>query len=86
MAGTPDQDRPAWVTIPSEEALRRALPFAPYDFGFLPAMTRLVMAHDRIGPFFGLLFGQIMFAPGKLTRGEREMVAAITAAAQDCHY
>lgn len=72
--------------MPSEEDLRRALPFAPYDFGFLPAMTRLVMAHDRIGPFFGLLFGQIMFAPGKLSRREREMVAAITAAAQDCHY
>lgn len=41
--------------MPSEEDLRRALPFASYDLGFLPAMTRLVMAHDRIGPFFGLL-------------------------------
>ena len=57
------------------------------DFGFLPAMTRLVMAHSRIGPAFGQLFAQIMFAPeGKLSRAEREMVAAVASGAQDCLY
>ena len=83
----------AWVHIPGNEALaamRRAAaaPGArhPYDFGFMPAMARLVIAHPRIGAQFGALFQQIMFAPGKLERREREMIAAVTAAAQDCHY
>jgi len=44
------------------------------------------MAHLQIAPFFGALFMQIMFAPGALSRREREMVAAVAAAAQDCHY
>lgn len=29
----------------------------PYDFGFLPAMGRLLRAHDRIGPTLADLFG-----------------------------
>ena len=79
----------AWVAIPSEEQIRRLIPRDskfPYDFGFIPAMVRLMAAHDRIGPAFGTLFGQIMFAPGHLDRREREMVAAVASAAQDCHY
>jgi AhpD family alkylhydroperoxidase len=28
----------------------------------------------------------VMFAPGSLSRAEREMIAATAAAAQDCHY
>ena len=80
----------AWVHMPSEDELRAAIPRGagfPYDFGFLPAMARLVRAHPRIGQAFGALFAQIMFSPeGKLSRAEREMVAAVSAAAQDCHY
>jgi hypothetical protein len=82
----------AWVQIPTDEELRARFPARdgarhPYDFGFWPAMARLVMAHGRIGPAFGALFAQIMFSPeGKLDRREREMVAAVAAAAQDCHY
>jgi len=80
----------AWVPLPSQEQMRALIPPGakfPYDFGFLPAMTRLVMAHGRIGPAFGQLFAQIMFSPeGKLSRAEREMVAAVAAAGQDCHY
>jgi hypothetical protein len=80
----------AWIHMPSEEEIRAGAPQMsghPYDFGFLPAMARLVRAHERIGQAFGMLFAQIMFHPeGKLTRREREMVAAVTAAAQDCHY
>ncbi len=78
----------AWVDLPSEAQVRTAMPPGPhpYDFGFLPAMARLIMAHDAIGPWFGALFGQIMFAPGRLDRREREMIAAVTAAVQDCHY
>ena len=80
----------AWVELPSEAQMRALIPpdtKFPYDFGFLPAMMRLIMAHKRIGPVFGPLFAQIMFSPeGALTRGEREMVAAVSAAAQDCRY
>ena len=80
----------AWVELPSQEQMREIFPRNannPYDFGFLPGMIRLVMAHKRIGSAFGALFAQIMFSPqGALTRGEREMVAAVTAAAQDCLY
>ena len=77
----------AWVAMLSEAEVRARLGSRPlYDFGFVPAMTRLIMAHDRIAPLFGALFFQIMFAPGSLDRREREMVAAVASAAQDCHY
>ena len=80
----------AWVRMPSEEELRAQIPQDanfPYDFGFYPAMMRLMSAHGRIGSAFGALFAQIMFSPeGELDRREREMVAAVAAAAQDCRY
>jgi hypothetical protein len=77
----------AWVRLPSEADVRALMPpDHPYDFGFLPAMARLVVAHEAIAPFFGALFSQIMFMPGHLSRREREMIAAVAAAAQDCHY
>ena len=83
---TPD----AWVQLPTQEQMRALIPADrsfPYDFGFLPAMVRLIMAHGRIGAAFVQLFAQIMFSPeGKLSRAEREMVASVTAAAQDCRY
>ena len=58
----------------------------PYDFGFVPAMTRLILSHPEIGQHFRPLYAQIMFKPGHLSRPEREMVAAVAAAAQDCFY
>ena len=80
----------AWVSIPTEAERRAQMPQgAPaggYDFGFLPAMGRLLSAHKEIGPAFGRLFRTIMFEPGHLSRQEREMVAAVAAVAQDCHY
>jgi alkylhydroperoxidase family enzyme len=86
----PEQPPDAWVKLPSQEQMRALIPpnsKFPYDFGFLPAMMRLIMAHERIGPAFGTLFAQIMFSPeGTLDRREREMVAAVASAAQDCHY
>lgn len=84
---TRDEQPKAWVQMPNEEQVRAWLGAGhPYDFGFVPAMTRLAGAHRRIAPFFGALFHQIMFAPGRLERREREMVAAVAAAAQDCRY
>ena len=79
----------AWVELASEEELRKQIPpdaKFPYDFGFLPAMMRLMRAHGRIGNAFGALFVQIMFLPGHLDRREREMVAAVAAVAQECRY
>ena len=77
----------AWVEMPSEEQIRAVLPGGhPYDFGFIAGMQRLIMSHMRIAPFFAGLFRQIMFEPGALSRAEREMVAAVAAAAQDCRY
>ena len=81
----------AWVQMPTNEEIMARLNAAgashPYDFGFFPAMGRLIAAHGRIGAAFGQLFAQIMFNPeGALSREEREMVAAVAAAAQDCHY
>ena len=84
----------AWVKIQSSDDMIGSLPAdrtAPvhaYDFGtFFPAMARLIMAHGRIGSKFGALFGEIMFSPdGTLDRREREMVAAVASAGQDCHY
>ena len=77
----------AWVTMPSEQDLRKIRPSGgPSDFGCLPAMARLIMTHPRFGPLFGALFSQIMFEPGQLDRREKEMVAAVAAATQDCFY
>lgn len=79
----------AWVRIPTEEEyLAKAPPGAKgaYEFGFVPAMGRLLATHPTIGRAFGNLYMQIMFAPGHLSRAEREMVAGVAAAAQDCHY
>lgn len=82
-----ERSRDAWVRLPSEAEVRALMPpDHPYDFGFLPAMARLITAHEAIAPFFGALFTQIMFMPGQLSRREREMIASVAAAAQDCHY
>ena len=81
------EPRDAWVEMPSAEDVRAMLGRGGvYDFGFVPAMTRLVLSHMDIAPHFGALFTQVMFAPGELERPEREMVAAVTAVAQDCFY
>ncbi len=81
----------AWVDLSHVAGLYSAIRAAdmrhPYDFGFMPAMARLIAAHGRIGQAFRALFSQIMFAPeGELTRHEREMVTAVAASAQDCFY
>lgn len=80
-----DRTREAWVAIAPPRATEG--PRRPgYDFGYVPAMGRLLAAHPEIGPPFARLFGQVMFGPGALDRSEREMVAAVAAAAQDCFY
>ena len=76
----------AWIELPGSEALGAMPADHPYNFGFNAAMYRLIGAHPRIGMAFGRLYARIMFSVGALTRLEREMVAGVAAAAQDCHY
>jgi alkylhydroperoxidase/carboxymuconolactone decarboxylase family protein YurZ len=87
MATAADPQGGAYVRLPTPEAMAAGRPGDhPYNFGFATGMGRLLMAHPRIGPAFQAMYAEIMFAPGALDRGEREMVAGVTAAAQFCHY
>jgi alkylhydroperoxidase/carboxymuconolactone decarboxylase family protein YurZ len=84
----PDADM-TFVTLPSEEEVRAQMPPGvknPYDFGFISRMSRLLSAHSRIGKAMRGAFNEIMFAPGALSRPEREMIAAVASAAQDCEF
>lgn len=75
----------AWVELPVPQDTGRGDDH-PYDFGFVPRMGRLLMAHPRIGQAFQDMYGAIMFAPSHLSRQEREMIAGVATAAQFCHY
>ncbi|HXO27002.1 MAG TPA: hypothetical protein VOA80_06645 [Thermoanaerobaculia bacterium] len=84
---TPDQG--PFIALPAEEELRERATSgykSPYDFGFIGDMSRLLAAHPRIGPAIQRAFQEIMFAPGALSRTEREMVAAVASAAQVCEF
>ena len=83
---TSNTPRDAFIELPSKESLAGSEVRGGYNVGFVANMGRLLRAHPRIGPRFLALFGEIMFAPGALDRREREMIAAVAAAAQDCHY
>lgn len=84
-----EKDRDAWIELPAEQEMLASFPADhPYSIGAgrVPAMARLIAAHPELAPYFQRLVARIMFGPGKLERAEREMVAAVAAAAQDCHY
>jgi alkylhydroperoxidase/carboxymuconolactone decarboxylase family protein YurZ len=49
-------------------------------------MIRMVRANPRLGKTLGAHYGEVMFGPGTLDRREREMIAAVASAAQDCTY
>ena len=77
----------AWVELPSDELLAPGRATGNhYDVDFVPNMGRLLATHERIGRPFAKLFGTIMFQPSALERREKEMIAAVASAAQDCHY
>jgi alkylhydroperoxidase/carboxymuconolactone decarboxylase family protein YurZ len=85
MSTTPEP----FIALPAEEEVRAQMPPKvknPYDFGFISGMSRLLSAHPRIGKAMRAAFYEIMFAPGALSRPEREMVAAVASAAQDCEF
>lgn len=90
MSSTEDR-REAWVRMPSEDEVRAAAagrthPYETFMGGVVARMARLLSAHPRIGPLFRQLSAELLFGPGALSRAEREMVAAVAAAAQDCVY
>jgi len=77
----------AWITLASAEetaALHgtevRVNPATVLNMG------RLLHTHPRIGPRFSALLREIMTGPGPLDAAERQMVASVAAAAQDCTY
>lgn len=81
----------AWVRLPAADEVRAAAqgrvhPYEAFLGGVVARMARLLAAHPRIGQAFRQLSAEILFGPGALSRAEREMVAAVTAAAQDCLY
>lgn len=84
-----DEQQP-FISLPTDEemrALSASSGAAPvYDFGFIGGMSRLLAAHGRIGKALQAAFYEMMFAPGALDRAEREMLAAVASAAQDCEY
>ena len=84
-----DEQKP-FITLPTDEqmrALRETSGVKPtYNFGFIGGMSRLLVAHERIGKALQAAFYEMMFAPGALERSEREMLAAVASAAQDCEY
>ncbi|PYQ59712.1 MAG: hypothetical protein DMF53_18335 [Acidobacteria bacterium] len=75
----------AFIRLVTPEELR-SRPAAPkpssYNFGYPSGMGRLLATHERIGRAMQAAFYEIMFAPGALTRAEREMLAAVASAAQ----
>ncbi len=85
--GETDERPVVWVALPASEEVEAGMPADhPYNIGPAMAMSRLSRAHPRIGKAFSRLFAEIMFQPGVLERRQREMVAAVAAAAQDCEY
>ena len=87
-----NHERPeAWVTIVAEDDVRaamggRRLPYEAYMGGVISRLARLLASHDLIGATFSGVGPRSLFGPGALSRAEREMVAAVASAAQDCHY
>ena len=86
-------DQQPFITLPSDEEMRVKAAKASgsgmkpvYNFGFVGGMSRLLAAHERIGKALQGAFYEMMFAPGALDRAEREMLAAVASAAQDCEY
>jgi Carboxymuconolactone decarboxylase family len=83
-------DQKPFITLPTDEEMRaireRSGARPTYNFGFIGGMSRLLVAHERIGKAMGAAFYEMMFAPGALSRAEREMLAAVASAAQDCEY
>lgn len=83
-------DQKPFINLPTDEqmlALREKFGTKPtYNFGFIGGMSRLLAAHGRIGKALQGAFYEMMFAPGALDRAEREMLAAVASAAQDCEY
>jgi hypothetical protein len=84
-----DEEQTTFIRLPTPEELKArpgGVRSSAYNFGFSTQMGRLAASHERIGPAMQAFFYEVMIAPGALSRAEREMLAAVTSAAQDCQY
>jgi hypothetical protein len=88
LTATGDPEHLPWIQDLADELVLWESSGAPgrWAFEFRPAMGRLLSAHPAIGPAFNTLYSEIMRGPGSLSRQEREMIATVAAAAQDCYY
>jgi hypothetical protein len=81
----------AWITLVShEEALARrprgGARRGRLELPTIANMGRLLMTHPRIGPAFNGLMREVMAGSETLSPAECQMIAAVSTAAQDCHY
>ncbi len=83
---TSESTRQAWVELAPAAQVYERVRGSAYDTGSAHGMPRLMGAHPRLGRAFGALFTEVMFGPGVLSRQERELVAGVASAAQDCTY
>ena len=85
---TSEEHAEPWIDLADIEFTRDQLRKrdVSYDGDYVPNMSRLLAAHTDIGPHFSQLYDQVMKRPGQLSPREREMIATVTAAAQDCFY
>lgn len=83
-----EENAESWIELAGIEFTREQLKKrdVSYDEDCVANMSRLLAAHTAIGPLFSHLYDEIMDGPGTLSRREREMLATVTAAAQDCFY
>ncbi len=49
-------------------------------------ILRIHGVHARVMRLHYDLYRELMYAPGPLSRAQREMIAVVVSAANDCHY
>ncbi len=69
------------------------IPYVPIDqipaqdrVGDTDNILRIHGVHSRCMPLHQDLFRELMYAPGPLTRVQRETIAVVVSGANDCHY
>lgn len=80
----------AWIQTISEVEAQGALKVV-YDGlirerGFVPNLHKALSLKPTILRPLTMLIGSIMFAPGSLSRAQREMIAVVVSKLNNCHY
>lgn len=78
-----------WIrTIPPKEAggaLRRIYEASQHDFGFIPNIRRALSLNPEALRAYTQLSGAV-YGSGPLSERERELIATVVSALNDCHY